>query len=68
MDLGDDQGVAVLEKQDGATVYLSRDIAAVVDRKDRFKFDQLLYVVSWTEQIAMNPCCMFVYHGFYSHF
>ncbi|UYV62042.1 hypothetical protein LAZ67_1007595 [Cordylochernes scorpioides] len=37
---------AVLLKNDGSSVYLSRDIAAALDRKSRFNFDQMYYVSS----------------------
>ncbi|XP_046752294.1 probable arginine--tRNA ligase, mitochondrial [Diprion similis] len=32
-------------KSDGSTLYLTRDIAAAVDRFDRYKFDAMYYVV-----------------------
>lgn len=32
-------------KSDGSTLYLTRDVAAVLDRKQRYDFDQILYVV-----------------------
>ena len=35
----------LLRKKDGATLYATRDIAAAVDRKERFGFDRSLYVV-----------------------
>lgn len=34
-----------LEKSDGSTLYLSRDIAAVLDRKEKYQFDKAYYVV-----------------------
>ena len=36
----------LLRKSDGATMYSSRDIAAAIDRYDKYKFDKLLYVVA----------------------
>lgn len=39
-----DRNVTVL-KSDDSTLYLSRDIAALLDRYDRYKFDKMLYVV-----------------------
>ncbi|MFO8071828.1 MAG: arginine--tRNA ligase [Polyangia bacterium] len=35
----------MLRKRDGATLYATRDIAAAVDRFERFAFDKSLYVV-----------------------
>lgn len=32
-------------KSDGTTLYLTRDIAAIKDRFERFKFDQIYYIV-----------------------
>lgn len=34
-----------LIKSDGTTLYLTRDIAAILDRKERFDFDKMFYVV-----------------------
>lgn len=34
-----------LVKKDGTSLYLSRDVAAAIDRKNRFNFDHMLYVV-----------------------
>jgi arginyl-tRNA synthetase len=36
----------VLRKTDGSSLYVTRDIAAAIDRYDRFKFDRSLYVVA----------------------
>ncbi len=35
----------MLKKSDGATLYAARDVAAALDRHERFKFDKCLYVV-----------------------
>ena len=37
---------AMIKTRDGTTLYLTRDIAAAVDRYDRFQFDRALYVVA----------------------
>eukprot|EP00041_Stephanoeca_diplocostata_P016202 m.318317 g.318317 ORF g.318317 m.318317 type:complete len:579 (+) comp20288_c0_seq7:186-1922(+) len=37
-------GRTVLQKQDGTTVYLTRDIAAAEDRMRRHEFDDMIYV------------------------
>jgi arginyl-tRNA synthetase len=36
----------LLKKNDGSTLYATRDIAAAMDRYERFHFDQSLYVVA----------------------
>lgn len=43
--LGDDLGFALLKKADGATLYLTRDLAAIDYRQRTFGFDRVLYVV-----------------------
>lgn len=35
----------LLRKSDGATLYITRDIAAAIHRKDAYRFDRCLYVV-----------------------
>lgn len=49
-------------KSDGSSLYITRDIAAAIDRKRKFNFDQMLYVVgsdqekhfSYLQSIARN--------------
>ncbi|MBI2143335.1 arginine--tRNA ligase, partial [Candidatus Woesearchaeota archaeon] len=36
---------ALLLRTDGASLYLTRDICAILDRYDRYQFDEILYVV-----------------------
>lgn len=50
VDLGDKMPPALLRKQDGTTLYLSRDMAAIEARRKKYNFDQILYVVG-SEQI-----------------
>lgn len=50
VDLGEAMPPALLRKQDGTTLYLSRDMAAIAARKKKYNFDQILYVVG-SEQI-----------------
>jgi arginyl-tRNA synthetase len=39
-------GAAVIEKRDGGgMLYISRDIAAAIDRQEKYKFDSMYYVV-----------------------
>ena len=50
MDLSDlnpssDSSYATLARSDGTSLYLTRDIAAAIDRYDRHKFDRMYYVV-----------------------
>jgi len=39
-------GVVLIKKSDGATLYITRDIAAAVDRYEKYKFDKMFYVVA----------------------
>jgi arginyl-tRNA synthetase len=42
---------ALVQKKDGTTLYLTRDIAAAVDRFKRFKFHRMYYVVSEQQKL-----------------
>lgn len=41
----DDLVPALIKRSDGASLYITRDIAAVFDRKNRYNYDEILYVV-----------------------
>ena len=43
--LGDDMPPALIKKSDGATLYITRDLAAAFYRKNNYNFDEALYVV-----------------------
>jgi arginyl-tRNA synthetase len=45
MEYAEDETPMMLRKTDGATLYATRDIAAAIDRWNRFKFAKSLYVV-----------------------
>ena len=42
----DGEPPVLLKKNDGSTLYATRDLAAAIDRQARFKFDRALYVVA----------------------
>lgn len=42
---------ALVQKSDGTTLYLTRDIAAAIDRFQRFHFEKMLYVVSEQQKL-----------------
>ncbi len=44
VDFGDETP-ALIKRSDGATLYITRDLAALFDRKKRYDFDEILYVV-----------------------
>ncbi|KAL6064477.1 arginyl-tRNA synthetase [Balamuthia mandrillaris] len=39
-------GKVVIKKSDGATLYITRDIAAAIHRKKEYNFDKMVYVVA----------------------
>ncbi len=45
VDLGDDIPPALIQKSDGSTLYITRDLAALFYRKNTYNFDEVLYVV-----------------------
>ncbi|EPZ33254.1 Arginyl-tRNA synthetase, class Ia domain-containing protein [Rozella allomycis CSF55] len=54
-DLNEDKlGVAVLQKSNGTTLYLTRDVAAAIDRQKTFNFDQMFYVVASQQDLHLQ--------------
>lgn len=53
VELGKDNLVTVI-KSDGSSLYISRDIAAAVDRKRKFNFDKMCYVVDSSQASHFN--------------
>lgn len=45
INLGENKVPALIKKSDGTTLYITRDIAALLDRKKIYNFDEILYVV-----------------------
>lgn len=41
----DNMTPALIKRSDGASLYITRDIAALIDRKNKYDFDEILYVV-----------------------
>lgn len=44
----------IIKKSDGTTTYALRDIAAVLDRWQRFHFDEALYVINISQQLHIK--------------
>lgn len=44
----------LLETKDGTTLYITRDIAAAIDRHARFRFDRALYVVAQDQALHFS--------------
>jgi len=49
--LEDDLIPALIKRSDGATLYITRDLAAALDRKNRYHFVEALYVVGNEQQL-----------------
>ncbi|KAL0960245.1 hypothetical protein HGRIS_011877 [Hohenbuehelia grisea] len=47
-------GKAVLRKKDGTSIYLTRDIAAAIERYEKYKFDKMIYVVSSQQDLHLS--------------
>jgi len=45
VDLGETMPPALIQKSDGSTLYITRDLAALFYRKNTYHFDKVLYVV-----------------------
>ena len=43
--LGDDIPPALIKRRDGGSLYITRDLAAIFDRKNTYNFSKILYVV-----------------------
>ncbi len=70
---------AILRKSDGATLYLTRDVAAALYRKKTYKFDKMLYEVGGEQKLHFQQLfkvlelmgyswykdCVHVDHGLY---
>lgn len=54
VDLGDDMPPALIKRRDGGSLYITRDLAAVFDRKECFNFDKMLYMVGNEQKLHFN--------------
>jgi arginyl-tRNA synthetase len=72
-------GVALIKKSDGATLYMTRDLAAAIDRKNKYKFVKMVYEVGQEQTLHFKQLfkilelmgnkwakdCVHVEHGLY---
>ena len=54
IDLGSDMAPALIKRTDGATLYITRDLAALLDRKKTYDFEEALYVVGNEQTLHFN--------------
>ncbi len=52
--LDDDMPPALIKRRDGASLYITRDLAAVFYRKKTYSFDKCLYVVGNEQKLHFN--------------
>ena len=52
--IGKGLGKALVRKSDGTTLYLTRDIGALLERDEAYKFDQMIYVVASDQELHMR--------------
>uniref|UniRef100_A0A671RGV8 Probable arginine--tRNA ligase, mitochondrial n=1 Tax=Sinocyclocheilus anshuiensis TaxID=1608454 RepID=A0A671RGV8_9TELE len=48
---GDMSSYATLVRSDGTSLYITRDVAAALDRKQRFGFDEMIYVTDKSQTV-----------------
>ncbi|KAI9711027.1 MAG: hypothetical protein M1820_002465 [Bogoriella megaspora] len=46
-------GKAIVQKKDGTSLYLTRDIGAIQEREERYDFDRMLYVVASQQDLHL---------------
>ena len=54
VDLGEKIPPALIQKSDGSTLYITRDLAALFYRKNTYNFDEVLYVVGNEQKLHFN--------------
>ncbi|KAI5837490.1 hypothetical protein DFP73DRAFT_568248 [Morchella snyderi] len=47
-------GKAIVQKKDGTTLYLTRDIGAAMERYEQYKFDKMIYVVASQQDLHLQ--------------
>ena len=60
VDLGSDMPPALIKRSDGATLYITRDLAALFYRKKTYDFDKVLYVVGNEQKLHFKQLKMIV--------
>lgn len=46
--------VAVVQKKDGTTLYITRDIGAAIERYEKYKFDAMYYLVASQQDLHLK--------------
>jgi len=72
-------GVALIMKSDGTTLYMTRDLASAIQRKEKYNFDYMIYEVGQEQELHFKQLfkilelmghtwaenCMHISHGLY---
>lgn len=72
-------GVSVIQRSDGASLYVTRDLAALEDRYNTYKFDEMIYVTAVQQcnhfeklfklcELLKKPYANKLYHAYYGMF
>lgn len=59
IDLGD-IAPALIKRSDGGSLYITRDVAALLDRKNKYNFDEILYVVGNEQSLHFKQLKMII--------
>ncbi|KAI9598312.1 arginyl-tRNA synthetase [Syncephalis fuscata] len=47
-------GISVVQKRDGTTLYITRDIGAAIERYNEYKFDEMYYIVASQQDLHLK--------------
>ncbi|KAI8989517.1 hypothetical protein BDB01DRAFT_848684 [Pilobolus umbonatus] len=47
-------GKSVIQKKDGTTLYLTRDLGAAMERYEKYKFDKMIYVIASQQDLHVK--------------
>jgi arginyl-tRNA synthetase len=47
-------GKAIVKKKDGTSLYLTRDIGAIMEREEKYHFDRMIYVVASAQDLHLS--------------
>lgn len=56
---GDPSSICTVMRSDGTSLYATRDLAAAIDRMDKYNFDKMIYVIKGKKSIfsKCSKCC-----------
>ncbi|EDO03926.1 arginyl-tRNA synthetase [Sclerotinia sclerotiorum 1980 UF-70] len=52
--IGKGLGKAIVKRRDGTALYLTRDISELLQRKEKYDFDQMIYVVATDQELHLQ--------------